>query len=193
MPKGIYTRKKLAWNKGNGRQIKCITCGKMFPCSISQEKARNRVNCSRKCRAVWWSSIHPNLDPHRTLYYRAHKEEYRARNKKWIEANKEKYRAWIREWSKSPWQKVAHALQESKRRAMARGNSYDNSINDDSLNELLIKQNYKCNGCEKEAPKFQIDHIFPVAKGGKHTISNIQLLCKSCNCSKNDSLNWSYA
>lgn len=31
-----------------------------------------------------------------------------------------------------------------------------------------------------------IDHVLPLSKGGQHTMSNLQLLCYSCNSSKQD-------
>lgn len=178
--------------KGIVRKLNCKNCGRFFWCLESQIRLRNRKNCSKRCQAVWQHKSHPNNDPHRTLYYRAHKEEYRRRSAEWILKNKEKYRKWLHEWSKTPEQREAHALQESKRRARIKGNGWDDSVNTDTLNDLIIKQNFRCNGCGWEAPKFQMDHIIPIARGGKHTIRNIQLLCKRCNCKKNDSLDWKY-
>ena len=45
-----------------------------------------------------------------------------------------------------------------------------------------------CPICETEITRdnMSIDHIVPVAKGGKNTMKNFQLLCKRCNSSKGD-------
>lgn len=55
-----------------------------------------------------------------------------------------------------------------------------------------MKQEYKytCPACLKKEPEIEltIDHIIPVSKGGKHTKSNIQPLCRFCNTSKNNHL-----
>ncbi len=34
----------------------------------------------------------------------------------------------------------------------------------------------------------QIDHIIPVSKGGKTTLSNLQVLCANCNREKSDKI-----
>lgn len=48
---------------------------------------------------------------------------------------------------------------------------------------------YYCNQCGKRSKKkamFEIDHIVPMAKGGKTTLENLQLLCRKCNRIKGD-------
>ena len=48
---------------------------------------------------------------------------------------------------------------------------------------------YKCVGCGMISPHkkdFQIDHIKPMAKGGKTVRENLQLLCLKCNLTKSD-------
>lgn len=58
------------------------------------------------------------------------------------------------------------------------------------LREKIMKRdNYTCQLCGKYMPDevgLQIDHIVPIAKGGKTVKSNLQVLCSKCNGSKSD-------
>lgn len=54
---------------------------------------------------------------------------------------------------------------------------------------IAERDNYTCQICGKYMPDsvgLQIDHIIPVAKGGKSIPSNLQVLCSKCNGSKSD-------
>ncbi len=55
------------------------------------------------------------------------------------------------------------------------------------LKELLHKYKFRCVTCGAKE-KLTIDHIRPVSKGGKNEISNLQILCKSCNSSKGNKI-----
>jgi 5-methylcytosine-specific restriction endonuclease McrA len=48
---------------------------------------------------------------------------------------------------------------------------------------LFVIQNGKCLACKTEFAEsgYQIDHVIPLSKGGKHLNSNVQLLCPTCN------------
>jgi 5-methylcytosine-specific restriction endonuclease McrA len=55
------------------------------------------------------------------------------------------------------------------------------------IEQLLFIENNTCPACGvpfSQELKFTIDHVKPLSRGGKHSIENIQLLCKSCNCKK---------
>ena len=50
--------------------------------------------------------------------------------------------------------------------------------------QIAIRDNYTCQICGKYMPDevgLQIDHIVPVAKGGKSIPENLQVLCSKCN------------
>jgi len=56
---------------------------------------------------------------------------------------------------------------------------------------VLKRDNYKCIKCGVSPAKdhqteLEIDHIMPVAKGGKNEIDNLQTLCRNCNQGKKD-------
>ena len=57
--------------------------------------------------------------------------------------------------------------------------------------EIAARDHYTCRICGKYMPDgvgLQIDHVIPIAKGGKSVPSNLQVLCSKCNGRKSDSL-----
>ena len=61
---------------------------------------------------------------------------------------------------------------------------------------IFERDKWTCNCCGAKSSKSlrgkrhprapHLDHIMPVSKGGEHTKENLQLLCRTCNLSKND-------
>ncbi len=58
-----------------------------------------------------------------------------------------------------------------------------NKFNQKVVFELIERDGYVCKICGA-TKKLTVDHIIPVTKGGKNTLENCQLLCKSCNSRK---------
>lgn len=59
------------------------------------------------------------------------------------------------------------------------------------IKEMLYKkQKKKCKECGEKfkLSEMHLDHIVPVNKGGNNEITNFQLLCEHCNCSKGDTI-----
>lgn len=55
--------------------------------------------------------------------------------------------------------------------------------------QIMERDNYTCQKCGKYMPDevgIEVDHIIPIAKGGKTVPSNLQVLCSKCNGSKHD-------
>lgn len=64
--------------------------------------------------------------------------------------------------------------------------------------KIFDRDNWHCRICGCSTPKSlmgsnkdnspELDHIIPMSKGGSHTLSNVQLLCRKCNNIKSDKL-----
>lgn len=54
------------------------------------------------------------------------------------------------------------------------------------LRELIASQDYRCNltGWELNPKSAQVDHVEPLAKGGAHVLSNLQVVHTSVNTAK---------
>ena len=53
---------------------------------------------------------------------------------------------------------------------------------------IYARDNYRCCICGRKTNDLEIDHIYPIAKGGKTTRDNLQTLCHRCNVRKGDSV-----
>ncbi|HBC94302.1 MAG TPA: hypothetical protein DCZ10_15745 [Pelotomaculum sp.] len=55
---------------------------------------------------------------------------------------------------------------------------------------VLKRDNYRCQWCGATSftAELVIDHIVPVARGGKNNIENLRVLCKDCNEGKSSKL-----
>ncbi|MBE5764088.1 MAG: HNH endonuclease [Clostridiales bacterium] len=54
--------------------------------------------------------------------------------------------------------------------------------------EIYARDGYRCKICGRtdREVNLEIDHIKPIAKGGKSTYDNLQTLCVYCNKEKGD-------
>lgn len=52
------------------------------------------------------------------------------------------------------------------------------------LNELIKNSENICFWCDSHTDLIHIDHIYPLAKGGEHTINNLCVSCPDCNMRK---------
>lgn len=50
------------------------------------------------------------------------------------------------------------------------------------------RDHYRCVKCGRKTADLEIDHIIPIAKGGKTEFNNLQTLCHSCNVKKGDTV-----
>ena len=65
-------------------------------------------------------------------------------------------------------------------------------MNDSIRYDVMKRDNFKCCKCgvsAEQGAKLHVDHIVPVSKGGKTTLSNLQTLCDRCNIGKSNKEN----
>ena len=57
---------------------------------------------------------------------------------------------------------------------------------------IYERDGYRCRKCgvSQRYARLEIDHIIPIAKGGRSTYNNLQTLCHRCNLQKGDSLRY---
>lgn len=70
-------------------------------------------------------------------------------------------------------------------------------LEDVDRNAVMARDKWTCHLCKEKIPKNAawpdrlfgtLDHIVPLAKGGKHSYANIKAAHLTCNCSKNDKI-----
>lgn len=70
----------------------------------------------------------------------------------------------------------------SKRNALKR-NADTRSVTERDLHRLLVRQRGCCAYCDAPEPT-TLDHVVPLARGGRHSIGNLVWACAPCNKSK---------
>lgn len=138
-------------------------------------------------------------------YARTHAEQVRANLIKWRAANPERVaahnrsakklannRTYMREKSKSPeyramWNEWARrtgkgAEKAARRRAVLAGVTVEAV----DRNAIIKRDRRICYLCGKflKWREVTLDHVIPVARGGKHTANNLRVACGPCNFSK---------
>jgi 5-methylcytosine-specific restriction endonuclease McrA len=112
----------------------------------------------------------------------AHPEEYRARTMQWRLDNPERAKENDRKKraNRAPEYLAKRAIDEQNRRARMRANG--GRLSRGIAAELLMAQGGKCVYCRADlAAGYHLDHILPIALGGRNDDQNVQLLCPPCN------------
>lgn len=155
------------------REKVCNTCGELRPIEqFGRFRSRTggwlvRGTCKDCHRAQIrrWEEAHPDHKAARSLRWRARDPEaFRRSHRAWRLRNPEKTR------------------DKDHRRRMAEQTATSEVLA--WIRELLGMPCGYCGATED----IQVDHVVPLARGGKHEIDNLAPACRSCNASKKDKL-----
>jgi len=181
MPKGVYLRKKPAHN------IKTCLHG-VTPSRICKK-------CSRE-KWVRWEQENPEKVREKKVRWRQENHEKALESSRksrkahpetvlrYLQANIDRIRDGLRRWKQANREKVrAHY---HARRALKIGNG--GRFTDKEWKLVKEFYEYTCLRCDRKEPeiKLTIDHVLPLALGGRNSIDNIQPLCEFCNNSKHN-------
>lgn len=136
----------------------------------SRKRDRNRKRDPKKLKMYKEKYRNENLEK-----LRAYEKKRREQQPEKVEASKKKWR------DEHPEQCRVH-VQNRHARKKHNGGTLSRGI----VRKLMDLQKGKCACCRiRITENYHIDHIMPLAKGGKHADNNAQLLCPPCNQSKN--------
>lgn len=168
----LYVRRSRGYTSGHHGLVtkNCRACGAPFQCRTDND----RYICSDECRADWIRMKGPR--PSFSLYRKA----------------------------PGQWEPISfdhlypeHDFSRSKVRRLKIRITTIERINPI---KVLNRDGWVCQLCGKDTPKAlrgmkhddapEVDHIIPLAKGGRHVYGNLQCACRRCNMSKSDRLHY---
>lgn len=182
-------------------------------CREATRKSHEKNPERKRAYNAEWKSTNEAYIQKQKEYRVANKDKLNAATVAWQKANQEHVKAYQKQWStdnhdhvieKSKiWRKTnsdrsrAQAAKWAKenpdlrrisagaRRARAR--TQVGYVSKDIAKKLMLLQRGKCAICNTDLEKSgnHLDHVMPLVLGGLHDDSNFQLLCPSCNLSKN--------
>lgn len=167
----------------------CTKCGKEKPvsefCKDSKKKSGLQSHC-KACNAEYcrqWKEANPERYRASIKAYCVNKRDLLLeKSRQYRVTFNEKYKASKKAWKLANPQKVA----ESHRNRRARKRNAEGFHTAADIREILNSQRRKCAVCRISITKnYHVDHVIPLALGGSNNRDNLQLLCPSCNLSKN--------
>jgi len=130
---------------------------------------------------IWNEKNKDRLRSVQSAWIKANPQSRKRSLRKWYEKNKESVKAANGKWKKENIDK--RRIQDQNRKARKRNQL--TRLSRGLVKRLLELQNGKCACCGVPlGGKFHLDHIMPLALGGKHEDKNMQLLTSKCNLSK---------
>ena len=168
------------------------------PCRRGHLSPRRVINTSCiACEPLLVSHSPVNIRIYQARWNSNNPEKIRALQRKWRINNKERRILRDRAWraanpDKIKQQRSAYAaanrdklcIKEHNRRAKKLAGGIHTA---EEIKALASKQHFRCANpnCRTSIKRHRhIDHIIPLSRGGLNSISNIQLLCPSCNLRK---------
>lgn len=195
--------------RGIGRVTNCLWCGT----DVTHRRNCAKV-CSNRCghllderdnaerakaaRLRWQQENREKIREDRRRYYQMNRERLDAMGRQWREVNPERGRAIARKYYlkaalERPEQFRGNAGVRAIRLRTNGGGPLP--ITERDWHRLLVIYQHCCAYCGDGPDRpLELEHVVPIARGGRHSIGNVVPACTRCNRSKNDRLliEWRY-
>lgn len=173
--------------------------------------AEDKKAAKARYTAAYYVANRERLSKYHAAYRAAHREKAKAVSVKWRLENKDKERAMMARYRAENRAilvlRAREQYQKHKKRIKADNAAYkkgrpeqcrvyhinrkrrlaDGVLSTDIVARLMIEQRSHCAYCTTDISRsYHLDHVHPVARGGRNIDDNVQLLCPACNLSKND-------
>lgn len=193
--KSEYDRARRVANIDRARELARLSYERNKEEIAKRRAIKYSTDCEYKKKVLdkskKWKESNKEKESNRAAEWRAkNPEKVKASMLKWCEKNIEKKRESARKWCALNRERINERIREDRKRRPEIYRGYTHSrrvrisggkLSHGLCEKLLILQNHKCPCCSKKLANYHIDHIYPLALGGKHEDQNIQLLCPSCN------------
>jgi 5-methylcytosine-specific restriction endonuclease McrA len=170
----------------DGLNTRCRKCAKDY-------YQRNREQILAQ-KSAYYKDKYDHLAQYRKDYYTTNRqrllaqkrelyvlnvEALRAKNRAYARNNRDKMNAYYRKYA------VENPDIIRKKRIKRRLRMMDNGVFEVSKRDLSRLLSRPCVFCGSQT-NITLDHVIPVARGGRHSVGNLMPLCLSCNTSKQD-------
>lgn len=166
---------KKAWRKANTEKMKA-------------SNAAYRANNPEKIKAIHTAYYAKNKDTvlaSKAAYRAANKEKVKASLAAWRARNPEYAKIKVAEWKAANPERYAANKRNYYRNRRAKKKSAGGIHTSNDIKQLLSSQKGKCICCKSSiANNYHVDHIIPLALGGRNDKLNLQILCPTCNIRK---------
>lgn len=171
----------------------CTGCGLEKPLDDFGKRSASRDGKMERCRdchnarqRAYWDANREKMNEWQNNWRKRNPEKRQAQRLRYNRTYREQNIVVAREWAKNNPEKRA----KIKTAYRARKHSETFYILDREIKHLKASP---CAVCGSQGP-VDIDHIVPLSKGGRHSVGNLQPLCRSCNTSKSDKFfaDWLY-
>jgi hypothetical protein len=129
------------------------------------------AHCSSVFQAIRSDALYCSSGCSRRAYYAANKERLTAASMRWAMEHPEEMRA-----------------RRRKRRALKRDNPGSVGVEFGDWQRLVRRYRGCCAYCGCRPEVIQMDHVIPLARGGRHAVGNVLPVCPTCNHSKSATL-----